>query len=56
MVSSIVNDQTVLFDPLKGVLTSITSPAPSGPGSNGNERLLHIPQSPRTGASPSDSI
>ena len=28
----------------------------SGPGSNGNERVLHIPQSFRTGALPSDGL
>ena len=28
----------------------------SGPGSNGNEGVLYIPQSSRTGASPSDCL
>ena len=39
-----------------GTLTSTTTPGQSEPGSNGNEGVLHIPQSFRTGASPSDSL
>ena len=33
-----------------------TTPGHSGPGNNDNERLLHIPQSNRTEASPSDCL
>ena len=36
-------------------LISTTIPGQSGPGSNGNE-WVHIPQSSKTGASPSDSF
>ena len=39
-----------------GTLTDITSPGQSGPESNGTEEVLHIPQSSRTGASPSDGL
>ena len=36
-------------------LVLFTTPGQSGPGSNGNEAVLRIPQSPRiTGTSPSD--
>ena len=45
--------QLVLFNPL--IVSSATIPGHSGPGSNGNEGVLRIPQSPIiTGASPSD--
>ena len=37
-------------------LTGTTTPDLSGPGSNGNEGVLHIPQSSRTEASPSDAV
>ena len=38
-------------------LSSATTPGQSGPGSNGNERVLRIPQSPSiTGTSPSDCL
>ena len=37
-------------------LTVTTTLGQSGPGSNGNEEVLHIPQSSRTGASPSDTV
>ena len=37
-------------------LVNSTTLSQSGPGSNGNEGVLHIPQSSRTGASPSDAI
>ena len=41
--------------PIDGTLTSATSPRQSRPGSNGNERVLRIPQSSSIiGASPSD--
>ena len=31
-----------------------TTPSQSWPGSDGNESVLHIPQSSRTGVTPSD--
>ena len=34
--------------PIDGTLTSTTTPGHSKPGSNGNEGVLHIPQSSRT--------
>ena len=34
----------------------LTTSNQSGPGSNGNERVLHIPQSSRTEASPTDAV
>ena len=37
-------------------LISTTTPGQSCPGSNGNEEVLHIPQSSKTGTSPSDSL
>ena len=37
-------------------LASTTTPGYSGPRSNGNEVVLHIPQSSRTGVSPSDAV
>ena len=40
--------------PIDRTLSGATSPDQSGPGSNGNERVLHIPQSSSiTEASPS---
>ena len=33
-----------------------TTPGQSGPGSSGNEGVLHIPQSSRIAPSPSDAI
>ena len=38
-----------LFD---GTLTGTTTPGQSGPGSNGHEGVLHIPQNFMTGATP----
>ena len=37
-------------------LTGTTTLGQSGPGSNGNEGVLRIPQSSRTGASPSHGL
>ena len=36
-------------------LTGTTNPDPSWAGNNCNERIFHIPQRTRNGASPSDS-
>ena len=36
------------------ILTGTSTRGQSGPGSNGNKEALHIPQSPRNGASSSD--
>ena len=41
---------------IDGTLIDITTPGQSGPGSNDSERVLHIPQSSRTGTSPSDGL
>ncbi len=40
--------KTVLFDPIDETLTDITS--------NSNDKVLHISQGSRTGASPSDGL
>ena len=47
----------VLFNPFDRALPGATTPSQSGPGSNGNEGVLRIPQSPSiTGTSPSDCL
>ena len=38
------------------ILTGTTKFSQSGPGSNGNERILHTPQISKTGASLSDKV
>ena len=38
------------------ILSSAMTPGQSGPGNNGNEEVLHIPQSSRAGASPSNCL
>ena len=38
------------------MLTSIITPDQSGPGSNGNEEVLHTPQISRIQVSPSDTV
>ena len=43
------------ISPIDATLTGTTTPTQSGPGSNGTEGVLHIPQNPRVGASPSDA-
>ena len=48
--------QTVLIRPIDRTFSGVTTPGQSGSGSNGNEGVLHIPQSSRTGASPSDCL
>ena len=62
------NNQTVLFSishlftlssiwPTDRTLSDVTIPNQSGPGSDSNEGVLHIPQSSSiTGASPSDCL
>ena len=48
------NHDLVLFDSEIGPLSSATTPGQSGPGSDDNEGVLHIPQSSSiTGTSPS---
>ena len=42
--------------PIDRILSGATTPGLSGSGSNGNERVLHIPQNLRTEASPSDGL
>ena len=43
--------------PIDRALLGATTPGQSGPGSNNNEGVLHIPQSSRiTGTSPSDCV
>ena len=42
--------------PIDGTLTGATTPGQSGPGINGNERVLHIPQGSRNGTSPPDAV
>ena len=43
--------------PIDRTLSSATTPGQNGPGSDGNERVFHIPQSSSiTGTSPSDCL
>ena len=42
------------FWPTDRTLSSVTTPDQSEPGSNGNEGVIHIPQSFMAGAEPSD--
>ena len=45
------------IQPTDRALSGITIPGQSGPGSNGNEEVLRIPQSPsNTETSPSDCL
>ena len=47
----------VQFNPWKGPLSGATTPGQNGPGSDGNEGVLRIPQSfSITGTSPSDCL
>ena len=47
----------VLFNPYIGPLSGATTPGQSGPGSDGNEGVLRIPQSSSiAGTSPSDCL
>ena len=42
--------------PIAGTLTGTTTLGQSGSGSNGTKGVFHIPQSSRTGTSPSDCL
>ena len=42
--------------PIDDTLTGTTTPGQSGHGSRGNEQVLHVSQSSRTGASPSNVV
>ena len=42
--------------PIDRTWSGATTPGQSGPGSNGNEEVLHIPQSSKTRASTSESF
>ena len=53
MVLSIVNSYVWSID---GILTSTTTLSQSESGSNDNEGVLHIPQSSKIEASPSDDL
>ena len=44
------------FWPTDGTLSGTSTPDESGPGGNGNEQVLHIPQSSRAWASLSDAF
>ena len=44
------------FQLIDGTLTGTTTPGQNGPEINGNEGVLHIPQSFTAGASPSDGL
>ncbi len=50
------NHSLVLFNPLIRLLLGATTPGQSGSESDGNERVLHIPQISKAGASPSDCL
>ena len=41
---------------IDGTLSSVTTPSQSGRGSNGNDGILHVPQSSRIEASSSDCV
>ena len=52
-----ISKQSSSIQPIDRALSGATTPCQSGPGSNGNEGVLHIPQSPSiTGTSPSDCL
>ena len=53
MYSKWLNNSILTID---GTLTDTTTPGQSRHGGNGCERVLHIPQSSRTGASRSDNL
>ena len=47
---------SLFFLPIEKTLSVAATPDKSGPGSNGNEGILHIPKSFRAGASPSNGL
>ena len=47
-------NRTIQF--IDGALTGANTPSQSEPGSNDNEKALHIPQSSKTAFLPSDTI
>ena len=42
------------MEPIDGTLEGTNTPGQSGPGSSDDEGVLHIPQTSRTGTSPSE--
>ena len=42
--------------PIDKTLSGVTTPGESGPGSYGNEGVLHIPENSKTGTSLSDGL
>ncbi len=56
MVSSLENDYIFLFDPEEVTLTSTSTPGQTGPEIYGNEGILHIAKSFRSGVSPSNIV
>ena len=55
-MNSFLMDTHFPIQPIDGTLTDTTTPGQSGPWSNGDEGVLHIPQTSTTGTSPSDSV
>ena len=55
-ISRLFATQAVLFLLFDRILSGAKTLDQSGPGSNGNKEVLHIPQSSRTGALPSDCL
>ena len=51
-----VSNKKISIWSIDGTLISATTPGLSGPGSDGNERVLNIHQSSITGASSSDAV
>ena len=41
---------------MNGTFKGTTTPGPSGPESTGNEGVFHIPQTSKSGASPSNVV
>ena len=59
MVSRIINNRNRIFLFClinKCTLTGTSTPGQSGLRRNSNEKVLHVPQNSRTGASPSDGL
>ena len=54
---SISTHEFISIGPIERALSGTTTPSQSGPRSNGNEEVIHIPQSSSIpGASPSDCL